>query len=161
MAQGALQGLIPDVVPEAQRGRASGIKAVFELLPILLIIFIGPLVDAGRIGLVVGIIMAGFLVTMLINVLFVHEEPLKVKPTDSLREPILRLIGLTALFLVTTQGMMWLVRRIGAGMAGSGAGLPVQVIVVGAAGLIAMAAAIFIGVYYGARLGIGAEARTT
>ena len=159
MAQGALQGLIPDVVPEAQRGRASGVKATFELLPILLIIFIGPLVDAGRIGLVIVIIMAGFLITMLINVLFVHEEPLRIKPAGSLREPILRLVGLTILFVATTQGMTWLVRRIGLGMAGSGASLPAQVIVVGAAGLAAMAVAILIGVYYGARLGIGPEVK--
>jgi MFS family permease len=159
MAQGALQGLIPDVAPEPRRGRASGFKAVFELLPILLVIFIGPLVDAGRIGLVVGIIMAGFLVTMLITVLFVHEEPLRVKPAGGLREPVLRLVGLTALFLATTQTMTWLLRRIGERMAGNGAALPAQVLVVGAAGLAAMAGAIFIGVYYGARLGIGPEAK--
>ena len=158
-AQGALQGLIPDLVPEAQRGRASGVKATFELLPILLVIFVGPLVDAGRIGLVIGIIMVGFLITMMINVVYVHEEPLRVKPVGGLRVPILRLVGLTVLFVATTQGMTWLVRRIGLAMATSGASLPVQVIVVGAAGLAAMAVAILIGVYYGARLGIGPEVR--
>jgi len=45
--QAATQGLIPDLVSEDQRGRASGVKAVMELLPIFLVIFIGPLVDAG------------------------------------------------------------------------------------------------------------------
>jgi MFS family permease len=62
VAHGALQGLIPDLAPENQRGRASGVKAVMELLPVFLVIFIGPLVDAGKIWLTVGILMAAFLV---------------------------------------------------------------------------------------------------
>ena len=61
-----------------------------ELLPVFLIIFIGPLVDAGRIWLTVGIIMAALLITMLITVLTVHEEPLRIKPPAGIREPILR-----------------------------------------------------------------------
>ena len=34
ISHGALQGLIPDMVPEDQRGRASAVKSIFELLPI-------------------------------------------------------------------------------------------------------------------------------
>ncbi|WP_322792299.1 MFS transporter, partial [Bellilinea sp.] len=68
MAQGALQGLIPDLVPENQRGRSSGVKAVLELLPVFLVIFIGPLIDRGQVGLVMGIVAAGFLITMAITV---------------------------------------------------------------------------------------------
>ncbi len=60
IGHGALQGLIPDIVPENQRGKASGVKAVFELLPVFLVIFIGKFVDDQKFWLVIGIIMAGF-----------------------------------------------------------------------------------------------------
>ena len=46
---GAVLGLIPDLVPQAQRGRASGVKAVMELLPGFLIIPVGFLIDSGHI----------------------------------------------------------------------------------------------------------------
>ncbi|PKO22425.1 MAG: hypothetical protein CVU38_09355 [Chloroflexi bacterium HGW-Chloroflexi-1] len=159
VGHGALQGLIPDLAPENQRGRASGVKAVMELLPVFLVIFIGPLVDAGKIWLTVGIIMAGFVSTMLITVLAVHEEPLREKPAGGMRESFLRLLGLTVLFVAVTRGAVWLVRGSGAWLSGQGATIGVQVAVVGLAGLIGMAGAIFVGVYYGAWLGIGKAAR--
>jgi MFS family permease len=54
-AQGAQQGLIPDLVPDNQRGTSSGVKSLFEILPSFLAVFIGPIIDAGRIWLTVGI----------------------------------------------------------------------------------------------------------
>ena len=69
ISHGALQGLIPDIVPGGQRGRASGVKAVFELLPVFLVMFVGPLVDAGKIGLTVGIIIFGFVLSVLVTVI--------------------------------------------------------------------------------------------
>jgi MFS family permease len=159
VGHGALQGLIPDLVPEQQRGRASGVKAVMELAPVFLVIFIGPLVDAGKIWLVVGIIAAAFLATMLVTVLAVHEEPLKEKPGDSIREPVLRLVALTAIFVGTTQAAVWLVRAAGSQLARGGAGTGLQIVLVGLAGLAAMAGSIFVGVYFGAWVGIGREAR--
>jgi MFS family permease len=159
VAHGALQGLIPDLAPENQRGRASGVKAVMELLPVFLVIFIGPLVDAGKIWLTVGIMMGAFLVTMLITVVFVHEEPLREKPAGSVGEPLVRLVALTAIFVAVTQGAVWLVRGSGAWLTQQGVTLGLQVALVGLAGLIGMAGAIFLGVYLGARVGIGREAR--
>ena len=81
IAHGALQGLIPDLVPEDQRGRSSGVKAVMELLPVFLVIVVWPLVDRGLVWLVVGFVGLALLATMLATVLGVREEPLREKPT--------------------------------------------------------------------------------
>jgi MFS family permease len=159
VAHGALQGLIPDLVPANRRGRSSGVKAVMELLPVFLIIFIGPLVDAGRIWLTIGVIIGSFLITMLLTVFFVHEKPQKEKPAGGVREPLLRLVALTAIFVAVTQGAVWLVRASGTWLGEQGAAVGVQVAIVGLAGLVGMAGSILLGVYLGAWVGIGREAR--
>lgn len=157
IGHGALQGLIPDQVPEDQRGRSSGVKAVMELLPVFLVLAIGPLVDAGRVGAALGIVMAGFVITMLITVLKVKETPLREKPAGSLARPILRLMALTAIFVGVTRAALWLVRAVGE--AATGASAAATIAWVGLAGLAAMAGSIFLGVYLGAWVGIGRAAR--
>lgn len=159
VGHGALQGLIPDQVPEDQRGRSSGVKAVMELLPVFLVLAIGPLVDAGRIGAAIGIVMAGFVVTMLVTVLKVKETPLRHKPSGALGRPLLRLVALTAIFVGVTRAALWLVRAAGGGAAAAGASAAATIAWVGLAGLAAMAGSIFLGVYLGAWVGIGAQAR--
>lgn len=157
LGHGALQGLIPDVVPENQRGRSSGMKSVLELLPVFLVVFIGPLVDRGLIGETVAIIAAGFLITMSITMIFVREQPLSERPAGSLRGPLLRLVALAAIFVAVSQSAVLLMRLSGDLVAG---GETLQILlVVGLAGLLGMAGSIFIGVYLGAWVGIGAEAR--
>ena len=77
-SHGPLQGLIPDLVPEDQRGGASGIKAVMELVPIVLVgVTIAPLIAAGRLSWAVVATGGALLITMLVTVMLVHEEPLK------------------------------------------------------------------------------------
>lgn len=160
LGHGALQGVIPDIVPEGQRGRASGVKAVLELLPVFFVIFIGPLVDQGKTPLVVGIIAAGFLITMSITMFFVKETPLRRKPSGTIREPIIRLLALTAIFVSVTQ-LATLGVRAASGLADQlTASLPQQVLLVGFIGLAAMVGAIMVGVYAGAWIGIGKTART-
>ena len=155
IAQGPMQALMPDVTPANQRGRASGVKSVLELLPVFLVIFLGPLVDQGKVWLVIGIVMVSLAVTTVVT-LFTREEPLATKPAPLSWEPFLRLLALTAIFVGTTQVVVWLVKASGRWL--SGAEVATQVTVIGLAGLAGMAAAIFVGVYAGARAGIGAAA---
>lgn len=157
-AQGALLGLIPDLVPEDQRGRSSGVKAVFELLPVFLVILIGPLLDSEQIWTVIGIIIVALLLCMLGTVIFVHERPLERKPRDGIREKLLRLVALTGIFLLVTRVAVWLVRATGSALAGRGVATEGQVVILGGAGLLGMAGSIVLGVYLGARIGIGREA---
>jgi MFS family permease len=160
LGQAAVQGLMPDVVPENQRGRSSGYKSLLELLPAALVaLFIGGMVDKGLIWPVIGIIMAGFIITMLITVIFVKEEPLKQKSTGKVVEPILRIIALTAIFVGVTRAAIWLVSSSGKLLTNAGVTLNTQIILVGLAGLVAMAGSIVFGVYFGAQVGIGKDAR--
>jgi MFS family permease len=160
IGQGAVQGLMPDVVPLEQRGVSSGVKSVFELLPSLLIFLlgIGKLVDRGDTWGLIAILMGGFLLTGL-AAMFVKERPQTEAQTGSLREPALRALALTVLFSVTTLLAIQLVGRSGTAVTGLALSIPVQTAIIGLVGLVAMAGAIFIGVYAGAWVGIGSEAR--
>ena len=81
ISHGALQGLIPDMVPEDQRGQASAIKSMFELLPISLwFIIIAHMVEAGKLKLAIVITGAGLLIAALVTIFLVKEQPLKEKP---------------------------------------------------------------------------------
>ncbi|MDF1515741.1 MAG: ion channel, partial [Anaerolineae bacterium] len=159
ISHGALQGLIPDVVPEDQRGRASGVKAVFELLPVFLVIFIGPLVDAGKIALTVGIIIFGFVISMTTTILAVHEKPYAGSTHKHLNGPIVRLILLTVIFVGVTRLAVWGISSSAAALQNAGVSDMMQIAGVGAAGLLGMTGSIFIGVYAGASVGIGEQAR--
>ena len=156
--QAAVQGLIPDLVPERHRGRASGVKAVMELMPAFPIILVGWLVGNGQVGLTVAVIGATFVLTMLVTVLGVREEPLSQKPLEGIRDMVLRLVALTVIFVAATRAGVWIVGYSGRLLEGLGASVGLQVAVVGLAGLVGMAGSVFVGVYLGARVGIGREA---
>src|SRR5512133_2164307 len=100
-AQGPQQALIPDVVPDQQRGRFSGIKAVMEVpLPLILVSFtIARLISAGHMWsgmlLAMGILTATMLATML-----VPEKRLTGPSLPFDWAAILRLAIMTAFFAV-------------------------------------------------------------
>jgi MFS family permease len=164
LSHGALQGLIPDLVPDEQRGRASAIKAVMELLPIVLVGFtIAQLVGKGHLGWAVFTAGAGLLVTMLLTMVFVKEEPLKEKPASDFKVPMLRVLGMLA-----GIGLGALAGLVGGGLVGGLAGLiawsvggkPVALAVaVGVGGLVAMVVAVVAGVWSGTYATLGQDAR--
>jgi len=75
-AEGPYQGIIPDLVPEDQRGEASGIKQIIEILGAVLSTFIaGYLMERGLIWAAGGVIVAALLASVAITAFTTHEEP--------------------------------------------------------------------------------------
>jgi MFS family permease len=164
VSHGPLQGLIPDLVPDEQRGRSSAIKAVMELIPIVLVGFtIAQLVGKGHLGWAVFVTGVALLLTMLLTMVLVKEEPLKEKPTTSFKIPMLRVLGVLAgIALGAVAGL------VGGGAVGGLAGLiawpfagkaAALAIAVGLGGVVAMAVAVVAGVWSGAYATLGQDAR--
>jgi MFS family permease len=164
VSHGPLQGLLPDLVPEDQRGRASAVKAIFELLPLILVAFtIATLVAARQVGWAIVATGGGLLVTMLLTMLLVKEEPLKEKPTAPLGPPMLRVLGMLAGILVGAVAGL-----VGGGILGGLAGLvtwPIagaeiaQMVGIGLGGVVSMAVAVAVGVWAGSLATLGSDAR--
>ncbi len=76
IAHGPYQGYIPELVPEAKRGAASGIARLFEIVGIIVTsLATGAWVAQGQILLAFLAIIACLLFSMALTALFVTEEP--------------------------------------------------------------------------------------
>ena len=177
VASGSALGLIPDLVPSDQRGVASGVKALMEFLPALVIalgiLLSGWLVDQDwatlfarlwsalptQVMLIVAVLAIGYVISTLVTVVTVREDPITQKPVGNVREPLLRLFALTAIFVATSQVAVRLVGFLSDLLDRLGTTEGAQVVIVGLAALAAMAGAVFVGVYLGAWTGIGHKAR--
>ncbi len=164
VSHGPLQGLIPDLVPEDQRAFASAVKAIFELIPIILVsLTVAPLVAHKQVGWAIFVACAGVAVTMLLQVGLVKEKPQLVKPDVDLKIPMLRVLGVlggilagAAIGLVAggiVGGVTYLAAVL---LAGKTAG---YAIAIGFGGFIAMLVAIIVGVWVGTSLTLGSQVR--
>ena len=164
ISHGPLQGLIPDLVPESQRGRSSGVKALFELLPLVLIAFtVAKLVADRQTGLAIILTGAALLVTMLITIVVVKEQPLQERPAGSLSGPMARVLGVLAGILAGGAAGL-----VAGGIVGGLFALPAWAIAgrgaatalgFGVGGLVAMVVAVVVGVWGGALATLGQDAR--
>ncbi len=180
ISHGPLQGLIPDLVPEDQRGRASAVKAVMELLPIILVgITIAKLVEAGHLDWAILTTGASLLVVAIITVVSVKETPLAEKPSTPFWPPMLRVLGmLVGIAIGGAAGLLggglvggltgWITSVVmGQPMAWDMSAYPSAIypttlpsaVVIGVGGGVAMIVAVVVGVWAGALATLGRDAR--
>jgi len=164
ISHGAVQGLIPDLVPEQQRGVASALKAIFELLPLVLLgITIAPLVGGGHFGWAVIVTGAILVLVTVLTLLYVRETPLSQKPDIPLGPTMLRVLGMlagiaagAAAGLATGAALGGLLGLVAWPFIGGDNALTLGVAI---GGVTAMAVAVVAGVWAGARTTLGEAAR--
>lgn len=156
-AHGATQGLIPDLVPEDRRGRFSGVKAVMELLPLIMIaLTIGPLIAKGQMWAGIGVQVAMLVVAMVVT-MFVREQPLGEEPDSLDWRPFGRLVAMTVLFMLVILASGEVVQWFGGGLGGDSP-LAAQLVVMGLVGMAGMAVAVILGVWGSVQISIGRAA---
>lgn len=164
ISHGPLQGLIPDLVPEDQRGRASAIKAIMELLPLILVgLAIARIIGAGHLDWAIFATGVSLLLVTLITIIFVKETPLQEKPTTPFWPPMVRVLGmLGGIVIGAIAGLL------GGGLLGGMAGLITLLFAgkatalsvgVGVGGAVAMIVAVVAGVWAGCLGTLGKAAR--
>ncbi len=99
IANGPMQGLIPDLVPEEHRGVPAGVKAAFETVMVVVAAVVAGVL-LGRPAwsvvtgaqVVVGVGAAVLVLTLAINVVGIREQPIPKAPVParSIRQAILR-----------------------------------------------------------------------
>lgn len=157
-AHGAAQGLIPDLVPENQRGVYSGIKALLEVpLPVIVVsLIIGRMVADGEL-LDALLAASGLILLAMIITMFAPEKPLQGTPPPLNIAPFIRLVVMTALFTLIILGIGQLVRLAGSLIINVNLGAALGVM--GVLGFIGMLIAVAAGVYFSIQVGIGSSAR--
>ena len=157
--QAAQQALIPDLVPEAKRGRFSGFKALFEVpLPLILSSqVIAKRIEAGDALGGILIAIAALVLSMLLAML-VREEPLRQAPAFD-GKPFGRLVLMTALFTIIILGVGEGTKAFG-NVIGEMNDVTTMLILYGIVGIVGMSIAIALGVYLSVRLSLGAAAKS-
>jgi MFS family permease len=80
-AHGPYQGIIPDLIPRNQRGRASGFFGLANNLGVLLgALVAGQLLDRGQPGLYLFVAAVILVTVAVVSTLTIQEEPLQEKP---------------------------------------------------------------------------------
>jgi len=164
ISHAAVQGLIPDLVPENQRGVTSGVKSIMELVPLILVsLVVAQMVGSGHFTAAVIATGAGLLIVMILTMLLVKETPLAQKPDLPLGPPMLRVLGMLA-----GIGIGALAGLLGGGLVGGIAGLialpfssqqTAMAVGVALGGTVAMIVAVVVGVWAGSYATIGKEIR--
>lgn len=157
-AHAATQGLIPDLVPENLRGRFSGVKAMLELpIPLIFVSFVmGRLVSRGNLwGALITLMV--ILVICALVAMFVPEKHQEKPPFKLEWLPFLRLFLMTAVFTLVILGSGALVKWFML----QDFGFPpvVNTVLTALAGVVAMGAAVAIGVLVSLRVGVGRDAQ--
>ncbi len=160
ISHGALQGLIPDLVPEEKREQASAVKAIFELLPVVLLgITVAPLVGAGRLDLAVVFTAAALVAVLLITIFSVREQPLAASVPTRLAPDLWRVLGMIGgIFAGGASGLaagcvLGLVVWLAASLFTDG--VTARLAGIAAGGVAAMAVAVLGGSWAGVRLTLG------
>jgi len=152
---GAVQGLIPDLVPEDKRGRFSAIKAILEVpIPVILVsLTIGKLVANGNLWTAIFVLIA-ILVLAMILAMFAPEKSSKDSLTSSLDwKPFMRLVSMTAVFTLVVLGLGQAIQWLQTILSGENGNQ--NLLIVSLIGFLAMVVAIVIGVSASTRIGIG------
>jgi len=155
-AQAAAQGIIPDLVPEPQRGFFSGVKTLFEVpLPLIFVsLIMGKMIAANNLWGALIILCSIVLISMVVT-LFVPEKQYAPNSDSFEWQPILRLLLMTAAFtaIILVLGQ-WL--KLSLPWIAQFPLLTAQMIA-GSIGLLSMAIAIGMGVWSSIRISMGAK----
>ncbi len=157
IGHGAAQGLIPDLVPESQRGRYSGLKTLFELpLPLIFVsFFVSRMVKTGNYWAAIITVIATLIVCTILA-MFIRETPQEKAPAPMDWPAIGRLAAMTAVFTGVILLAGEAVKRL-VPLAGALPGLS-RLLVTGVIGAIGMLVAVAVGVIFSMRISLGTEA---
>ncbi|MBL7202350.1 MAG: MFS transporter [Anaerolineae bacterium] len=157
-AHAAAQSLIPDLVPEDQRGRFSGIKVLLELpIPLIFVSFVvSRLVSAGNLWGTVYVLIAVLVGCMLVTLL-VRERPPERAPAPLEWRSLLRLVAMTGAFALIILGIGAIVPVVLRQLHDlAPAAAPISTAIVG---VIGMGIAVALGVWLSVRISIGSDSR--
>ncbi|MDF1519064.1 MAG: MFS transporter [Brevefilum sp.] len=153
----AVQGLIPDIVPESKHGIFSGFKAFFELpAPLIFVSFvITKFVENENIWGALLVLSSVVLICTAIA-MFAPEKPIKKPPYEWDWQPVIRLLGMTIAFTAVILGSGALVNYINS-LSANLSDLPAK-IMTAAVGVLGMVLAVVVGVWGSIRISLGGKA---